>query len=50
MQSLRVIDPKTGEERIVSVEEQLAMLEAGILFDVPPLGENPGSDDRRSDL
>lgn len=34
-QPRKIKDPVTGKERIVSPEEQLEMLEKGILFDVP---------------
>lgn len=29
----KIIDPKTGQERVVSVEEQMEMLKKGVLFD-----------------
>ncbi len=31
----KIKDPISGEERIVSPEEQMEMLEKGIVFDVP---------------
>ena len=31
----KIIDPQTGKERIVSIEEQKLLLEKGVIFDVP---------------
>ncbi len=31
----KIIDPYTGKSRIVTSEEQIEMMEKGILFDVP---------------
>ena len=31
----KIVDPRTGKERIISVQEQEELLKKGILFDIP---------------
>jgi len=47
----KIIDPRTGKERVVGVEEQLTKLEKGVLFDAKIIskeedGQNFPADDR----
>lgn len=45
MKPRKVIDPRTGKERVVSVEEQITLLEKGILFDAQIIPEKEDSQD-----
>ena len=31
----KIVDPRTGKERIMSPEEQMVLLQKGILIDIP---------------
>lgn len=47
---IKIRDPKTGEERILTPEEQEELLEKGVIIDVPAVTEKTKPEDDNGEV